>query len=643
MNNFYEFQSFRVDEEKRLLWKGEEIVSIKPKTFDTLLALIKNKNEIISKDRLIEEIWQGAAVSDDSLTQQISQLRRLLGDSAEEHKFIITIPGVGYKFVAEVGKSTRNGHPDDFINSFQGSPAAEIDSKGDLDKGFSFPASNPKKVADRRTYYWSKPVVLLSSAAALILAASLFFLSGISKQSKIPENTLEVKRIAVLPFNVAPDNEQMNLLKQGLNGDLITRLSKIERLNILPVSSVADYGQSDKDPIRFGKKLNVEAVLDGRIQLVENSVNLTAQLIRVSDGKVLWSEVFDDQFTEPVETQRLIAYKISETLALELVDSIERGKMKRFTTSSEAYRLYLDAKYIVYSRKGGEARELARKNLYTAIQLDPNFALAYTLLALMESTEPTREAYQRMKVLATKALELDENLREAHVYYGMAVWRGDWNWTEAEKHFEKANRLEPKSTDINLLYALVLIGQGKFGEARQHIASRPVKTAVPVPDELALYYYERNYDKTIELCLDRLSRHPGDNDALSYLALAYAEKELEAKATEAAEQYASFDEIVGVGALVYQGYVYAKFGQKDRARKIIEKIISKKPPLSAQIHGGLAMIFAELGENDKAFEQIEKSIDNREWWAFTLKVAPYYDDLRADSRFNEMLARVNLK
>ena len=102
MNTFYEFETFHVDEEKRLLWENGKILSIKPKTFDTLLALLKNKNEIISKDDLIEEIWHGDAVSDDSLTQQISQLRKLLGDSADEHKFIVTIPGIGYKFVADV-------------------------------------------------------------------------------------------------------------------------------------------------------------------------------------------------------------------------------------------------------------------------------------------------------------------------------------------------------------------------------------------------------------------------------------------------------------------------------------------------------------------------------------------------------------
>lgn len=172
---------------------------------------------------------------------------------------------------------------------------------------------------------------------------------------------------------------------------------------------------------RDGKQLDVQAVLDGSIKQSENSVSATAQLIRVSDGKVLWSETFTDDFSETLETQRLIAYKISETLSLELVESDDRTKMKRATTSPEAYRLYLDAKYLILSRKGGEARELAKKNLNTAIQIDPKFASAYTLWAEIEADAPTQEAYQRMKSLAKKALDLDENETRARVLYAVAV------------------------------------------------------------------------------------------------------------------------------------------------------------------------------------------------------------------------------
>ncbi len=169
------------------------------------------------------------------------------------------------------------------------------------------------------------------------------------------------------------------------------------------------------------------------------------------------------------------------------------------------------------------------------------------LLADMESSAPTRESYQRMKVLAKKAVDLDENLKEARVLYAMAIWRGDWNWDEAEKQLKIANRLEAKDWGANSLFTLVLIGQGKFKEAHEHIEPRSVKYAAPLPDEIAVYYYGRNYDKAIELSLEREKQMTGDADALSYLVASYIEKNLKDKAIASAKEYATFDELVGVG------------------------------------------------------------------------------------------------
>lgn len=640
MNGFYEFENFRADVEKRLLWKDEEIVSIKPKTFDTLLALLRNKNETISKDDLIEEIWNGDAVSDDSVTQQISQLRKILGETADEHKFIVTVSGVGYKFVAEVNYFDQNGRETVWADLSEND--SQINRGNTLESEDQF--YNPAKQAQQNTQIARSPnpAFLLAFVGLIVLVGFAFYFFRQPDSDNFPKNTLEVRKIAVLPFKIIPNDEKMNGLKAGLNSDLINRLSKFEKLNILSNAAIADYEKSGGDSIGFGKRLDVEAVLDGTIKKQGDSISITAQLIRVSDGKVLWSEIFTDKFIELIETQRLFAYKISEVLSLELVESEERAKMKRSTTSPEAYRLYLDARYLIYSRKGGEARELAKKNLNTAIQLDPKFALAYALLADMEADAPTQESYQRMKVFSKKAIDLDENLKEARVLYAMAIWRGDWNWAEAEKQLAIANRLDAKDWGANSLKTLVLIGQGKFNEAHEYILSKPVKYAAPMPDEIAVYYYERNYDKAIELSLDRDKQMPGDADALSYLALSYIGKNAKDKGIEYAEEYAAFDELVGVGGLVYLGYARAKFGQKAEAREIIRQIISKNPPPTAQIHGGLAMIYGELGEKNAAFEYLEKSIENREWWAFTLKVAPYYDSLRDDRRFGEMLAKVNL-
>jgi pentatricopeptide repeat protein len=316
--------------------------------------------------------------------------------------------------------------------------------------------------------------------------------------------------------------------------------------------------------------------------------------------------------------------------------------MKRYTTSSEAYRLYLDAFYLRRKRSGSEALILAKKNYERAIDLDPNFALAYIGLANLEVYSPSRQSYERMKFLSRKAIEIDESLGEAHEAYGFAVWRGDWNWQKAETHFHRAVELSSHTSGGYGSLAMLLSGQGRFDKAINLLDSQNPPDSDTKIYKTAVYYFSRNYEKVVSESQIMLAKSPNDIDTLSYLAVTYPETGDYQKAIETAKKYAALDETVGIGSAVYLGYAYAKAGEKEKAREILQQITSKKIEPTAQIHGGLAMLYGALGEKGAAFEHLEKSIENREWWAFTLKVAPYYDSLRDDAQFEEMLRRVNL-
>ena len=316
--------------------------------------------------------------------------------------------------------------------------------------------------------------------------------------------------------------------------------------------------------------------------------------------------------------------------------------MKRYTTSAEAYRLYLDAFYLRNKRSGSEALILAQKNYKRAIELDPNFALAYVGLADLEVFSPSRQSYERMKFLARKAIEIDESLGEAHETYGFAVWRGDWNWREAEIHFRRAIELSPHSFAAYGSLAMLLSGQGRFDEAVKTLDSQNPPGLGTKPHKIAVYFFSRDYEMVIKESEEILSQSPNDITTLSYLAPAYSYQGRHAEAIKTAERYISLDETADVGSLAYLGLAYIKAGQTEKCKEILQRMLKKDVPDAAQIHGILAMVYGELGEKDKAFEHIEKSIENREFWAFTLKVAPYFDSLRDDSRFEEMLKKINL-
>lgn len=189
---------------------------------------------------------------------------------------------------------------------------------------------------------------------------------------------------------------------------------------------------------------------------------------------------------------------------------------------------------------------------------------------------------------------------------------------------------------------MLLFGKGKFDEAIKVLDSQNPPDINTQNHKIAVYYFSRNYKAAIKESDDMLAKFPNDITTLSYLSLTFPETGDYQKALEAAGKYAALDETVGIGSAVYLGYIYAKAGEKQKAREVLQRIEKKDAPDSAQIHGGLAMLYGALSEKDKAFERIEKSIENREWWAFTLKVAPCYDSLRDDARFGKMLEKVNL-
>ena len=654
MNDFYEFEDFRVDAEKRLLWKDGDSVSIKPKTFETLLALLKSKNEISTKDDLIKQIWNGDAVSDDSLTQQISQLRKVLGDPADNYNFIVTVSGIGYKFVADVRQiQSANGNGNRSVSLDLTETEKAETSKGEKTDNNFFGLEKQNELEEKpeknrnnqqKSDYFTagnKKILLFAFTAFLAIGLTAVFIWQNYKTVE-PTTALGVKRIAVLPFRAEAENDETQALKNGMTDSLVTRLSRIEKLIVLPSALTAGYENSGKNSLDFGKQIGADAVLDGMIRKNDGQIIVNIQLIRISDGKVVWAESFQNEFTDILEVQRLIAYKIAEALSLELSDEETRALMKRYTTSAEAYRLFLDATYIQNGRKGKEARVLAELNYEKAIRLDPNFALAYVYLANLQLHSPSPKAYLKMKILSEQALDIDPDLGDAYGTLGFAVWRGDWNWKDSEKYLKKAVELSPNDIGAYGTYSMILAGQGKFEEALNVIRSEKSDSEITLGYQAAIHFLNHDFDKTIEICLEKLKTNPKSITALSYLAPAYSEKGMHDEAIKTAEKYAALDETADAGSFVYLGYAYIKAGQIEKGKEILQRMSDKNAPDSAQIHGALAMLYGAFGEKDKAFEHLEKSIENREWWAFTLKVAPYYDSLRNDSRYLEMLEMVNL-
>ena len=295
------FDSFCVDAEKRLLERNGEVITLESKTFETLLVLLRHRGETVSKDALIREVWKDVAVSDDSLTQQISRLRKALGEKPKAHRFIVTVPGVGYKFVADVQEISTNGatksaqiqseNPNETNQTALenlSSDEKQISEKIFPDKDFAAKADAPVKnnsvkntqtAAQKSKKYLAIAVAILGAAAI-----GLWLWFGGSRQAK---NDLRVKSIAVLPFKTFSPDEQSETLKTGMADALITRLSRLEQIKDLPTGAVLRFNKLDEDQLAAGKEVVVDAVLEGRIEKEGERLRVTAQPIKTADCKTL--------------------------------------------------------------------------------------------------------------------------------------------------------------------------------------------------------------------------------------------------------------------------------------------------------------------------------------------------------------------
>ncbi len=444
---YYEFGSFRLDEkERRLLRDGEEVTlsesgrteRLTPKAFDLLLLLIKQRGQMVGRDELMERIWPGTFVEDNRLSDNISTLRKFLSDSTRNPQFIETIPKHGYRFVAGV----REVHDETIalidrtkthvvIEEAREMPSAYApDANGDAMLEHTFLPALP---LGGTTRLHLNPFVIAASAVLLgVLALATYFaLRGRTEPPPSPAPL--AKSIAVLPFKPLVASMSELELELGMTDALITKLSNIRQVVVRPTSSVLKYTSAGQDLRAAGSELGVDVLLDGKVQKAADRIRLSVQLVRASDGTPLWADKFDEKFTDIFAVQDAISDRVASALALQLTGEEKRGLAKRYTESVEAYQLYLKGNQ--HWRTFRQAEAQTSINYYNeALKKDPNYALAYSGLAFAFSVIgingplPAGEAMSKSREAAQRALELDDNLAEAHIALGAVKIFYEWDW-----------------------------------------------------------------------------------------------------------------------------------------------------------------------------------------------------------------------
>lgn len=650
---FYEFGPFRVDAAEQQLWRDGSQIPLTPKAFGVLLLLVRNSGHTLPKDDFMKEVWPDAFVEENNLADNISTLRKVLGDDAKEPRYIKTVPRRGYCFVAEVTEVRDEGADIVLAEYVKGrivieeeheshpADAPELNVRANAAHSLTFPSAPERRMRRRMSPLTIAVVCVLLGGMAI--AAYLTWQSRRDRSAGRPVPL--ASSMAVLPFKPLFAQSSDPALELGMTDALITKLSNIKQMIVRPTSSVLKYGTADQDLRAVGSELGVDVLLDGKIQKVGDRVRLSVQLVRASDGAPVWGESFDEKFTDIFALQDRVSERVAAALSLKLTGEEKKELSKRYTNNTEAYELYLKGRHHWSTFKPEEL--LTSINYYNeALKRDPDYALAYSGIANayivigIYGPLTAKEAMPRASEAAQKAVEIDNDLAEAHVALGAVKIFHEWDWPGAELELRRALELSPNNMDAHSLYGYYLQAAGKEDAAvaeEKRARELAPEWFIANNDFLLALFKARRYDEAIEQSRQVVKLDP--NDVFAYYIIGISQTQ-QGNYAEAAEALQRAVKNPFQRALASLGYFYAVTGKKGDALMIIQQL-QEKPTHRLPVQ--VAEIYAGLGDKDQAFAWLEKGYEARYPLLWEVRSYPQFDSLRSDPRYIDLMRRIRLQ
>jgi eukaryotic-like serine/threonine-protein kinase len=463
----------------------------------------------------------------------------------------------------------------------------------------------------------------------------------------IPTGTTH-QSIVVLPFTNMSSDPENEFFADGITEEIINALAQIEDLRVVARTSAFSFKGKHVDLRTVGGRLNVTSVLEGSVRKSGKHLRIMAQLINVADGYHLWSERYDRELQDIFEVQDEIAKTIADRLKVTLGAESTKPLVRAGTKNLEAYQLYLKGRFHWIKRTPDGSRK-AIQYFHDAIERDPAYALAYTGLAdayneaSFLNVFPPREVMPKAKAAATKALEIDDGLAEAHVSLAYTSFTFDRDWTAAERHFEQALTVNPSYVMSHASYPLFLGSLGRFEEAvaaAKHALDLDPASPAGSHFLAVQFYLSRQFDQAIQECHKTLEMDPNYAIAYAVLGQSYSGKGLHREALPDLSKYSALSR-GSASSLELLGYAHARLGERNEALRMVEELreLAKRSFVSSF---SLALVYAGLEDKDQAFTWLEKACEERFNRLAYVKVEAFWDPLRSDPRFADLLRRIGL-
>jgi TolB-like protein/DNA-binding winged helix-turn-helix (wHTH) protein len=628
---------FEIDFGSSEVHKEGRKVPLQEQPFRVLVMLLERPGEVVTREGLQARLWPADTyVSfDEGLNTAIRKLRVAFGDSAENPRFIETIPRRGYRFVAPVHET-----------------AAGASQPSEITAAY-LPAEEPGIRGGNLSWL----VVGLSSAALLaILAGAVYLL-----RSRPSSESVSQKRVmlAVLPFLNMSNDPSQEYFSDGLTEETITDLGQLSpvHLGVVARTSAMAYKHTNKSVSQIGRELGVDYILEGSVRREGGEARVSAQLIRVSDQTHLWAQNYERELHDLLQIENELGAAIARQVQINVSPQqlVDLAKMR--TVSPEAYDLYFKGRFYWNARNPAAIKE-SIGYFRQAIAKDPNFALAYVGLAdaynignIMGAFSP-KQSLPEAKEAAIKALALDPSLAEAHAALGMEKSHYEFDFPGAQKEFLQAIELNPNSAYAHLFYSnCYLSPMGRMTEAiaenKKALELDPL--SLPINNFMGMtYMFAGDYDKSYQQFQHTIAMDPTfplAHEYFSSLLKMMGRFEEGIKEHEKSEVLSGASPEDAAAEATIMRQAFKEGGEKALWEKNLELLLPtlKQPDGELSEPGLVASVYALAGDKDNAFEWLDKAYAERDGEDITLlKCDPTFQNLRSDPRFADLLRRMGL-